>query len=234
MIAGIDISLYQGNMDWGKTDSTSTQYVWMRGAYAKTQDARLPIYSVEAANHKYPWGIYYVIKPVNTTNWKEQAQFHADLEEMYNPPLMPVCDAELDGGLAKQALGDWIFKYLRRFTELTNKSQMIYTSAYWWNAHVVRNDWAKQHLLWIAHYTTAAQPAIPADWGAINNPKTWTLWQWSAGGNDLGARYGAQSDDIDLDRFNGGPAEFAQVFGVPPRDLGAAPPQPSGWVTTIT
>jgi GH25 family lysozyme M1 (1,4-beta-N-acetylmuramidase) len=232
MIAGVDISSHQGLINWSKMAGTPTRYVWMRAALGKAVDARLAENAVNARNFGFPYGFYYVIKPATTTNWKEQAQAHADLEELNGPILAPVCDAEMDGGLAKQALGDWIFKYLRRYTELTGKEMMIYTRASWWDAHVVRNDWAKQHLLWVAHYTSGPVPNIPADWGAINNPKTWTLWQWSANGNGLGGAYGCQSDDIDLDRFNGGDAEFEAVFGTKPRAQATIPPPLSTHVVT--
>jgi hypothetical protein len=42
----------------------------------------------------------------------------------------------------------------------------------------------------------------------------WNFWQYSADGNGQGAKYGAQSSAIDLDRFNGDEADLQKFMGV--------------------
>jgi len=227
MIEGVDISVYQGAINWAQMATTNAQFVWMRAAIGKYLDPRLGEYSIGAKNHGFPYGFYYVIRPATTSDWKEQVQAHANIEGLYSPPLTPVVDCEIDGGLSKQALGDWIFKYQARFFELTGHVLMIYTRASWWDLHVYRNDWAKIHPLWVAHYG-AQTPTLPADWGAISQPKTWSLWQYSADGNGMGDAYGVQSASIDLDHFNGDGAAFLKQFGAAPRDLNVPQPPPAG------
>jgi GH25 family lysozyme M1 (1,4-beta-N-acetylmuramidase) len=50
-------------------------------------------------------------------------------------------------------------------------------------------------VLWIAHWTTAGQPTLPAaGWGAAG----WTFWQYTSSGTVPG-----MAGSVDLDRYNG-------------------------------
>ena len=50
-------------------------------------------------------------------------------------------------------------------------------------------------VLWIAHWTTASSPSVPAEnWGG----KSWTFWQYTSDGSVPGI-----SGRVDLDRYNG-------------------------------
>ena len=58
-------------------------------------------------------------------------------------------------------------------------------------------DWFAQngYRVWIANWTTASQPALPAgNWGG----QGWTFWQHTSTGVVAGI-----SGNVDLDRFNG-------------------------------
>lgn len=50
----------------------------------------------------------------------------------------------------------------------------------------------KNHPLWVAHYTSAAKPRIPAPWSF------WTFWQYTDRGRVAGIAGG-----VDINRFNG-------------------------------
>jgi hypothetical protein len=101
---------------------------------------------------------------------------------------------------------------------------MIYTRASWWDWNTYRQDWPKKHKLHVAHYNLYVdKPDIPADWSEINNPRTWTHWQYSADGNHMGELFGVSSGSIDLNRYNGSIAEFEAEFNV---KLGNAEPLP--------
>ena len=55
-----------------------------------------------------------------------------------------------------------------------------------------RNGYA---VLWIAHWTTASQPAVPAGGWAANS---WSFWQYSSSGTVPGI-----TGAVNIDRFNG-------------------------------
>ncbi len=220
-IIGIDVSEYQGIVDWGKATAQGIGFAYIRGGQGNSYvDAQFERNRRECATRGIPFGVYHVSKP--SKDWRKQAEFMADLCE--GAPLYGAHDAELHDNLDKQTLTGWMTKYVARATELLEYFALIYTNSAFWDGRMSRTDWAKTHPLWVANYTTKLVPIIPADWGAIHNPKPWSVWQWSAGGNGKGVQYGAQSVSIDLNRFNGDADAFQQLFGIAPL-VGSVPPE---------
>ena len=74
---------------------------------------------------------------------------------------------------------------------LSGKRMVIYTNEGFWNSALQGSDAFSGHPLWVANYTTAAQPAIPNGWD------DWVLWQYSNAGSVDGI-----DGDVDLDVLN--------------------------------
>ena len=86
-------------------------------------------------------------------------------------------------------------------------AHMVYTNYSYWLNVMGKPEWGAKYQLWIAAWTTAARPAVPAPWA------TWTLWQHTSSAN--GQAHGVQSDRLDLNRFNGTAAAFGRWAAVP-------------------
>lgn len=221
-VTGADLSYWQGAIDWPRFAS-KVNFAYLRAGYGNDYtDPRLTEYMRGCADHGIPFGLYWYVKPGK--DWRKHADNFAAYEEM--GALPPVMDVEETGGLDKQALAGWLEKLVNRYEEVSGRELAIYTSPGFWNSNLPMTNWAKNRSLWVAHWTGAQQPTLPNEWVAINQPKTWTFWQWSAGGNKQGATYGVSSTDIDLNRFNGTAADFERRFGVPPHYSDGAPPVP--------
>ena len=80
-------------------------------------------------------------------------------------------------------------------------AHIIYTNYSYWLNVMGKPEWGAGYQLWIAAWTTAARPAVPAPWA------TWTLWQHTSSAD--GQAHGVQSDRLDLNRFNGTVETFA-------------------------
>jgi GH25 family lysozyme M1 (1,4-beta-N-acetylmuramidase) len=94
----------------------------------------------------------------------------------------------------------------------------IYTSARWLNARGTPN-WGDRNL-WIAHWTTAANPALPRAWTKAG--RTWEFWQHAGGAwNDL------VKANVLYDRFHGTEAELRKKYGTQP-ELRRPEPSPPG------
>ena len=110
----------------------------------------------------------------------------------------PVLDLEVSNGLGSAALIAWAQTWLEQVTQATGVRPIIYTNAGFWSGSMANTDWFARNgyaVLWIAHWTTAAQPNVPAgDWGGNG----WTFWQDSSTGSVPGV-----TGAVDLDRFNG-------------------------------
>lgn len=205
-VVGIDVSVWQGLMDWSIAKD-KVHFAFLRAGYGNTYiDPQLSNNVLGCMDNDIPYGMYWYLKP--DKNWKLQAESFANV---YSGQLPPVADVEESGGLGKTELESFVVKFIGRFKELTNKDVMIYTSPNFWNTYMPRTNWAKNYLLWNAHWTTADEPILPYDWVKINNPKTWEFWQYSAKGD--GSMYGAQSRNIDLNRYRYSISQFNATYG---------------------
>ena len=74
---------------------------------------------------------------------------------------------------------------------------IIYTTTPFWKTFLGNSTWFADngYRLWIAHWTSAAQPTLPAsNWGG----HSWTLWQYTNAGIVDGI-----DGNVDQDRFRG-------------------------------
>lgn len=236
-VNGVDLSYWNMDSldnpsDMDQAKAAGAMFCYIRAGYGNnTYDPYANYYINECKRLNIPWGLYWFTKIGK--DWQKHIDFFYEAYNDVGGPLPPVLDCEWTE-LNKTLTNSWIYKAADRFKTKAGWNwsdntpyPIIYTSPGWWDAHVERNDWAKHLELWDAHWTTAANPILPGDWGAITNPKTWLFWQWSADGNMLGDDYGMTGDaDIDLNRFNGTKAEFEARFNVELDDPTPPPPDP--------
>ena len=107
-------------------------------------------------------------------------------------------DLETANGLDPVSLSSWAQTWLSQVTAATGVRPIIYTNPKFWSTSMANTDWFARNgysVLWIAHWTKASQPAVPAGGWAGNG---WSFWQYSSAGTVPGI-----SGPVDLDRFNG-------------------------------
>ena len=107
-------------------------------------------------------------------------------------------DLEDTGGLSSSALQTWVKAFVQRIYDRTGVRAVIYVSPAFWSNKMGNSTWFAKNgydVLWIAHWTTASSPSVPAEnWGG----KSWTFWQYTSDGSVPGI-----SGRVDLDRYNG-------------------------------
>ena len=192
---GIDVSHYQGAIDWAKVKAAGIQFTFIKASegtgwiddhfkrnWANSKAAGIP----RGAYHFYRFS-YDPVKQAD--HFLEQ--LGSDLGE-----LSPVVDAE--DTTTTTVKGDDLRVFCERVFEKTGRRCLVYTGGWWWTAQRLGGPqpWVKDYPLWIAFYSdTAKQPSIPKDWA------TWAFWQHSnhgavdgiSGSVDLNVR-GATSD----------------------------------------
>ena len=213
-VNGIDVSKWNGPMDWQIAASRRLRFGYFRGGFGtNTKDAQV---DNNRANCKLDaWGLYWFFYAGSTDPIAAADGFYAVWKEGPGD-LYPLGDFEYTT-LDKIGTANWIYKCANRFQDRSGVEEPFYTSPGWWNAHVAVNTWAKDHKLVVAHWTTLASPTLPYDWSRY--AKLWWMWQHSANGNNLGVYYGAPAPpaadaDMDLDRYYGTLAQFQAEFGV--------------------
>lgn len=217
---GVDLSYWQGAVNFAKL-ATKVNFAYLRCGYGNDSiDPRLLEYMRGCADNGIPFGLYWYMKPGK--DFRKHADRFAEYSDFGDLP--PVMDVEETGGLGKTALEGWLKKFVDRYEAAAKRQLAIYTSPGFWNANMPKTNWAKNRKLWVAHWTSAAQPTLPYEWTDINQPRTWTFWQYAVA--SVGAEYGVSSAKLDLNWYHGGAAEFEREFGVAPHIPGDVPPEP--------
>lgn len=95
----------------------------------------------------------------------------------------------------------------------------VYTGPAYWREHTtyLGRAYFKKFPLWIANYKVL-QPDIPPPWGQID----WVIWQYTAEGH--GPTFGAESEEVDLNYFNGGLEAYKSYFNIPYYEPATPPP----------
>lgn len=208
MIQGIDVSQHQGEMDLEKAKPL-IGFLYVRASFGTNIDKQFHRTWGESGRLDIPSGAYHYLVP--GSDWEKQARIFADTVQ-YGGELPPMLDVETAGDLTQSQMASCVVKFCELADKLFGRQIGIYTSKMKWDGLVGDTGKCWQRPLWVAHYTNADQPWIPAEWE--KRGRTWSIWQWSADGNRQGHKYGATGSwDIDLDRVNGGEEGLARLLG---------------------
>ncbi|MFF5156794.1 lysozyme [Streptomyces sp. NPDC000348] len=201
-VQGIDVSHWQGAVDWTSVRGAGVQFAWMKATEGTT-------YKDPSFNTNYPAayhagvirGAYHFALP-NASDGATQANYFATNGGGWsrdNLTLPGVLDIEHNPygamcyGLSTTQMRSWINDFHTAYTSRTSRDVVIYTTASWWNT--CTGNWtgmSAKSPLWVAHWTSASSPTIP-----IGFP-TWTVWQYTSTGSVSGV-----SGDVDRNQFNG-------------------------------
>jgi lysozyme len=210
MLQGIDVSTWQGEMDWQKASDAGAKFAFIR-AGSCTSDTGFCytdyefIRNATFAPELMPVGYYWYFRPQHQP--LNQADYFSNLVNQEDWLIPPVADIENDGGLSPAAYADAIKAFLDRVESLTTIRPLIYTSNSKWSQVEPRSYWPTYDL-WVAHYTASPEPLLPEAWAS------WRFWQHtSAGDGDI---YGADSAYIDLNWFYGDENDLHEYLNIKP------------------
>jgi GH25 family lysozyme M1 (1,4-beta-N-acetylmuramidase) len=96
-------------------------------------------------------------------------------------------------GLSPSAMVKWIAGFDSEVQAKTGRLPIIYTTANWWSTCTGNSTAFGQTPMWVADFTTAASPALPAGW------VDWSFWQYTSAGTVAGISSTGQTD---LDQLN--------------------------------
>ncbi len=199
-VDGVDVSYHQGPIDWPLVAAAGKRFAFVRAsAGTLTADTAYWANSSGARAAGLHLGSYHFANPDRTFNdaGNEAAWFLRNAA-IASGDLLPVLDLETANGLDPLSLTTWAHTWLSQVTAATGVRPIIYTNPKFWATHMANTDWFARNgysVLWIAHWTAASQPAVPAGgWGGNG----WSFWQHSSTGIVPGI-----SGPVDLDRFNG-------------------------------
>ncbi len=200
---GLDVSYYQGVIDWAQVKSANKAFAIARISdgltYVDTQFGRNWAALREVGLVR---GAYQYFEPAQDA--AAQADMVVAAVGKLGPGDLPVqLDIEATGGQSSSTIVSQMQSWIDRVTEGTGKRPFIYTAKYFWNDHVASTQF-ESFPLWVANYDVTC-PDLPDAWAG------WTLWQYS----DRGAVPGI-GGDVDLDRFQGTLEDLDRASGRAP------------------
>jgi lysozyme len=168
---GIDVSVYQGDIDWAKINDV--HFVFVKASEGKSfRDPTLKANYTGAKSRGIPFGVYHFAN-YRSTYGVELENFLKAISKIGKMELPPVLDVEDPNHklLPKQVL-DWTLAWLASVEGQLGRKPIIYTGSGYFNKYLNGGKGLEGYPLWIAHYGVM-QPSIPKIW------KEWDIWQWS-------------------------------------------------------
>lgn len=215
-VPAIDISHHQGAMYVGKAKDLGVQMFYVRALFGTKEDLRWEDNVRRMKRNGVQFGLYTWFRPLLSA--KSQADALLKLHKASGATLVPMIDVEDSSHLPPLIVRTRLAKMVELVTKGIGKHPTIYTGYPFWIKHVKSTDptfarcplWLSRYPVnSLAGYARSPVPVDPKKWdeyafGFNRNPivpapwKIWAAWQFSAGYNGCGPRYGAQSSDLDL------------------------------------
>lgn len=197
---GIDVSHWQGEIDWTQVAAADKHFAFMKAS--EDVDYVDPTYGLNRARARAAGlvvGAYHFAQPDATPgDAVAEADHFLDTAAIAQGDLPPVLDLERSGDLTTAQLQAWVRDYLGRIHDRTGVRGVVYSSPSFWSRYLGGTDWFATNgyrVVWVAHWTTALLPTVPAsDWAGFG----WTFWQYTSSGSVDGI-----TGRVDLDRFAG-------------------------------
>lgn len=202
-VYGIDVSRYQGDIDWPQVASSGVVYAYVQISRSVTDlDPKFGVNWAGAKAAGILRGAYQRFHPDEDVT--RQAMIFLDTLGPYQagdlPPMLDVEDAD---GKTPAEIAAAVQAWMDIVEPAVGVKPLIYTGYYFWRDSVGGADFA-DHPLWIANYGSAC-PLVPATW------TTWTFHQYSS----TAQIPGITANTVDVNKFNG-TLEQLKALGQPP------------------
>jgi GH25 family lysozyme M1 (1,4-beta-N-acetylmuramidase) len=195
-LPGIDISAYQGNVNWAAV-APSIDFVYIKateGSYYT--NAYFSQQYTGSYSHGVIRGSYHFAIPNNSSGTAQADYFigHGGGWSADGKTLPGALDIEYNPygaecfGLSQSSMVNWIRNFVNEYAAREHAYPPIYSTTDWWTTCTGNySGFAAYDPLWIANYSASGGGPLPAGWGY------YTFWQYASSGSQPG----------DQDVFNG-------------------------------
>jgi lysozyme len=200
-IHGIDVSYYQGKIDWQKVSAMNENGVQIEFAFIKATEGVLLVDRYfqrnwrEAPKAGIFCGAYHFFRPRKSGRW--QAKFFLQTVDVETGDLPPVVDVEELDGVSPARMRSQLKEYVDHIFKRTGVKPIIYTGLSFYNDYL--KGYFDEYPLWIAHYY---KPKL-----TISESTKWHFWQHSDKAHVNGIGY-----IVDFNVFNGDKEAFKDLL----------------------
>jgi lysozyme len=200
-VPGVDVSTYDGAVDWNSVLADGYVYAFVRVSdgldFPDDQfDANWAGTSAAGVVH----GAYQYFEP-DQDPIQQADMVLAKIGTLQANDLPPAIDVETTDGMDPDDVHTAVQAWIDHVAAAIGRPPIVYVGAYFWDDDVGGADDTSSPL-WHAQYTSASCPTIADPW------TTWAFWQWS----DTGSVDGI-GDQSDVNRWNGDMASFTAFLG---------------------
>ena len=175
---GIDVSHYQGSIDWDEVvNGTSISYAYLKATEGaslvdKTYERNLS----EARRVGLSVGSYHFYRP--NIDWRKQFDNMTSVVKPSEQDLVPIIDIEHRGSVSYETFISDLRTFIQKVTEFYGKKPLLYTYHNFYNRYML-GEFKDYHFM-IARYRT--------DSPTLNDGKDYIMWQYTATGSIPGIR----------------------------------------------
>ncbi len=189
-VRGIDVSVYQGTIDWAAVKASGIEFAFIRSSDGLTHpDSKFARNWAGAKSAGVIRGVYQFFQPDEDPI--AQADMMLDAMGPLDPgDLPPVIDVEATAGQSAATIAAGVRAWVDHVAAKTGRTPIIYSGKYFWNDNV-GSDAFVTYPLWIPAYGPVC-PDLPDPW------TRWAFFQFSSTGAVPGI-----SGNVDMDYWNG-------------------------------
>ena len=175
---GIDVSHYQGSIDWDEVvGGTPISYVYLKATEgASLVDKTYARNLAEARRVGLSVGSYHFYRP--NVNWRQQFNNMVAVVKAEEQDLVPIIDIEHRGAVSAEAFIADLRAFIEKVTEHYGKKPLLYTYHNFYNRYLT-GEFTDYHFM-IARYRT--------DSPTLNDGKDYIMWQYTSTGSIPGIR----------------------------------------------
>ncbi len=182
---GIDVSNWNGTINWTKVAHAGYRFALGKATEGTTfEDGTYAANRAGSEANGVLFGAYDFARPSGssiaavTASATAQADYFLAFAAPQPGELPPALDLEATGNLPARLLTAWTEAWTHEVYARLGVHPFVYSSPAFWQEYLADSTAiaASGTPLWIAHWTSASKPWVPAqNW----NGAGWTFWQWT-------------------------------------------------------
>lgn len=188
-LEGLDVSVYQGEINFSAVRESGIQAVYIRSSYgSRGVDRRFRQNCAGARAAGLPFGLYHYLNATDPAGARREAEHFAALLQEQEYQCRPALDFEGHRSLSAPQATAAVLAFLERVEELTGHRPMIYADHSTASAQL--EEAVAQYPLWLAQWRVKEPSLRGTHW------EEWTGWQYTSRGLVPGI-----TGFVDRDRF---------------------------------